>query len=54
MSWVYLNDYNEYASRYNPRFDYLALSGGLSCMNYGKGGINVPDYAMIKTAVMES
>lgn len=50
-----INSYSGYASRYNTNMDYSTLfGGGASYIDSGMGGINVSDYAMIKTAVMES
>lgn len=49
MSGITFNDFNEYASKYNTRFDHSALfGGGFPSIDNSMGGINVSDYAMIK------
>lgn len=49
MSGIKFNDFNEYASKYNTRFDHSALfGGGFPGIDNSMGGINVSDYAMIK------
>lgn len=50
-----INSFSDYASKYNTNMDYSSLfGGGAPYIDNGMGGINVSDYAMIKTEAMET